>query len=247
VCSSTSSEPADPPSPLSAKRATRTPARGFYSIAHRAGNNLGDLEHALEEGVDAIECDFWHARGRLALRHERKLPGLPVIFDKWYFRFAFGELSLRQLLREINFRAELFLDIKSRTPRAADAVLDLYHDNASMMPHTLVCSRQWKLLDRIAAADTDMELFYSIGRRSEIDALIKGLKRMPRPAGASVRHTLLSRDVLSRLHAEGLQVFAWTVNTTHRAEELLACGVDGLISDDLEVLRAAEEIAASKG
>jgi glycerophosphoryl diester phosphodiesterase len=62
-----------------------------------------------------------------------------------------------------------------------------------------------------------------------------------------VRHTLLSRDVLSRLHAEGLQVFAWTVNTTHRAEELLACGVDGLISDDLEVLRAAEEIAASKG
>ena len=50
---------------------------------------------ALAAGFDAIECDFWHARGRLALRHERKLPGLPLIFDTWYFRFAWGELSLR--------------------------------------------------------------------------------------------------------------------------------------------------------
>jgi hypothetical protein len=46
-------------------------ARGFYSIAHRAGNNLHHLEQALEHGAVAIECDFWHARGRLALRHER--------------------------------------------------------------------------------------------------------------------------------------------------------------------------------
>ena len=159
---------------MSARRVERVNARGFYSIAHRAGNNLHDLEEALDAGIDAIECDFWHARGRLALRHERKLPGLPVIFDKWYFHFGVGELSLRRLLREINFRTELFLDIKSHTPRAADAVLDLYHDNASMMPHTLVCSRQWKLLDRIAAARTQMELFYSIGTRREIDSLIRG-------------------------------------------------------------------------
>lgn len=216
-------------------------AAGFYSIAHRAGNNLHDLEEALDAGIDAIECDFWHARGRLALRHERKLPGLPVIFDKWYFRFGVGELSLRRLLREINFRAELFLDIKSHTPRAADAVLELYHDNASMMPHTLVCSRQWKLLDRIAAARTRMELFYSIGSRREIDSLIRGLSRMQRPAGTSIKHTLLSADVVARLHAEGLQVYAWTVNTRHRAEELLAWGVDGLISDDLEILHLGEE------
>jgi glycerophosphoryl diester phosphodiesterase len=220
------------------------PPRGFYSIAHRAGNNLRDLELALEAGIDAIECDFWHARGRLALRHERKLPGLPVIFDKWYFRFGVGELPLRRLLREINFRAELFLDIKSNTPRAADAVIELYHDNASMMPHTLVCSRQWKLLDRIAAAGTGMELFYSIGARREIDSLIRGMNRRQRPAGTSIRHTLLSADVVARLHAEGLQVFAWTVNTRHRVEELIAWGVDGLISDDVEVLQFGEEIKA---
>jgi len=103
--------------------------RGFYAIAHRAGNNLHALELALQAGVDAIECDFWHDRGRLTLRHERKLPAVPLFYDKWILRWSMGHLNLRDLLRQINFRAQLFLDIKSASPAAADAVLDLYRDN----------------------------------------------------------------------------------------------------------------------
>ena len=209
----------------------------FYRIAHRAGNNLHALEAALEGGVDAIECDFWHARGRLALRHERKLPGIPVFYDKWFLRWQMGELSLRDLLKQINHRAALFLDIKSSTPRAADAVLELYADNEAMMPHTLVCSKQWKLLDRIAAAHTEMELFYSIGRGGSIDSLLRRPTAVGhRPAGTSIRHSLLSPGDVRRLHDAGLRVYTWTVNTRQRAEELLSWGVDGLISDEIEVL-----------
>ena len=211
-------------------------ARRFRAIAHRAGNNLPSLEQALATGVDAIECDFWHARGRLLLRHERKLPALPVLLDKWYLRWAWGELSLRTLLREINFRADLFLDIKSGSPRAADAVLELYRDNASMMPRTQVSSRQWKLLDRIGRAGTRMETYYSVGRRSQVPALLRRARYEQPPAGTSIRHTLLSRDLVAGLHDAGLRVFAWTVNTRHRAEELLEWGADGIISDDVELM-----------
>jgi glycerophosphoryl diester phosphodiesterase len=211
------------------------PGRRFYAIAHRAGNNLHHLERALAAGVDAIECDFWHARGRLSLRHERKLPALPVLYDRWYVRFAVGELSLPELLREINFRADLFLDIKSSSPRAAEAVLELYHDNESMMPRTLVSSQQWRLLDQLADAGTEMQMYYSVGRKDAIDALLRRAQVAPRPAGTSIRHTLLSAPVVTRLHDAGLKVFAWTVNNRHRAEELLALGVDGVISDDIEL------------
>jgi glycerophosphoryl diester phosphodiesterase len=209
--------------------------RGYYAIAHRAGNNLHDLERALAAGVDAIECDFWHDRGRLTLRHERKLPAVPVWYDRWYLRFSIGELNLPELLREINSRAELFLDIKSATPLAADAVLELYHDNESMMPRTLVSSRQWRLLDQLADAGTEMQMFYSVGRRGTIEDLLRRARVSPRPAGTSIRQTLLSADVVARLHDAGLRVFAWTVNTRHRAEELLGWGVDGLISDDIDL------------
>jgi glycerophosphoryl diester phosphodiesterase len=183
--------------------------------------------------VDAIECDFWHDRGRLALRHERKLPALPVWYDRWYIRFSIGELSLPDLLREINFRSELFLDIKSSTPQAAEAVLRLYHDNESMMPRTCVSSRQWRLLDQLGEAGTELRMFYSVGRAGGLEALFRRAEAPPLPAGTSIRHTLLSAEVVARLHAAGLQVFAWTVNTRHRAEELLGWGVDGLISDDV--------------
>jgi glycerophosphoryl diester phosphodiesterase len=236
-----SSAPPDPQvsnGPRATLRATHP--RGFYAIAHRAGNNLHHLEQALAHGVDAIECDFWHDRGRLSLRHERKLPALPVLYDRWYLRFSLGELSLRELLREINFRAELFLDIKSSTTETADIVLELYHDFASLMPPARVSSQRWRLLDRLAEAGTDMQMFYSVGRRSSLEALLQRAQRAPRPAGTSIRHTLLNKDVVSRLHDAGLLVYAWTVNNRHRAADLLSFGVDGIISDDIKLFDAIE-------
>jgi glycerophosphoryl diester phosphodiesterase len=217
--------------------------RDFYAIAHRAGNNLHHLEQALEAGVDAIECDFWHARGKLALRHERKLPALPVVYDKWFIRVAWGTLSLRKLLREINHRAELFLDIKSSSPRAAWAVLELYNDNESMMPRTAVSSQQWKLLDRLAQARTDMRMFYSVGRASEIEALLRRTEGEHPPYGTSIRHSLLTPEVIERLHAARLCVYAWTVNREERALELVDWGVDGIISDDVSLLREIDATA----
>jgi glycerophosphoryl diester phosphodiesterase len=208
----------------------------FYTVAHRAGNNLHHLEQALAVGVDAIECDFWHARGRLVLRHERKLPALPVLYDKWYVRWAWGTISLPVLLREINFRADLFLDIKSSTKRAADAVLRLYHDNESMMPRTRVSSKKWKLLDRLADAGTEMEMFYSVASAAAINPLLQRCERENPPRGTSIRHTLLTPQTVGRLHGAGLQVYAWTVNKEDRVRELLDWGVDGIISDDVHLL-----------
>jgi glycerophosphoryl diester phosphodiesterase len=212
--------------------------RGFYAIAHRAGNNLHALERALDVGVDAIECDLWHYHGKLALRHERKLPALPVLYDRWYIRWSWGVLGLRELLREVGMRTELFLDIKSATPRAADAVLELYHDNEAMLPPTRVSSPQWKLLDRLAQAGTRMRMFYSVKRRSQIGPLLRRTREPHPPAGTSIRHTLLSPAVVERLHEAGLEVYAWTVNNPHRGEELLSWGVDGIIADNLEVFEA---------
>lgn len=194
------------------------------------------LEEALAAGVDAIECDLWHDHGRLALRHERKLPALPVLYDRWYIRFSLGELNLRQLLERISFQSDVFLDIKSATPRAAESLLALYQENRPVMPRTLVSSQRWKLLDRLARAKSPLRLYYSVGKRDSVDALLRRAEREPQPAGTSIRHTLLNLDLVAELHAAGLEVYAWTVNNRHRAEELLLMGVDGLISDDVEML-----------
>ncbi len=212
--------------------------RHFYAIAHRAGNNLHQLEQALLTGADAIECDFWHAGGRLALRHERRFLRIPLLLDKWYIRFAWGELSLRTLLREINFRTDIYIDIKSKSPRAADALLELFRDHESMMPPARVSSPHWKLLDRLRAADPALQLFYSIGVESRVDALIRRMGDGRPATGTSIRHTLLTRERVDALHAAGLLVYAWTVNDEDRARELLRWGVDGIISDEFAMFDA---------
>jgi glycerophosphoryl diester phosphodiesterase len=215
--------------------------RGFYAIGHRAGNNLHHLELALDAGVDAIECDLWHNHGKLTLRHERKLPALPVLYDRWYVRWSLGTLELRPLLERINFRSELFLDIKSATPRAAEAVLELYHDNASMMPRTRVSSKEWKVLQRIARANTDMEMYYSVGSHRALRGLLRRARSGWEIRGTSIRHTLLTPEVVHELHLVGIKIFAWTVNNPHRGDELRSWGVDGIIADNLEVFRLPHE------
>lgn len=217
--------------------------RDFYAIAHRAGNNVRALEQALLTTADAIECDFWHAGGRLALRHERRLGPIPLLVDKWFIRFQVGELSLRTMLDQIAGRTDLFIDIKSKTPRAADALLALYRDHAAELPPVRICSPQWRVLDRIAEARTDLRLYYSINREERVEALLSRVAAGhpapgQRPAGTSIRHALLTRERTAAFHDAGLDVFAWTVNNAQRARELLDWGVDGLISDDFEMFDA---------
>ena len=51
-----------------------------------------------------------------------------------------------------------------------------------------------------------------------------------------VKHTLLSRERVAELHAAGLRICAWTVNDPARAADLLAWGVDTVITDAVDVI-----------
>jgi glycerophosphoryl diester phosphodiesterase len=48
---------------------------------------------------------------------------------------------------------------------------------------------------------------------------------------AKPQFRLACRDLIEQAHAEGLRVFAWTVNDVHEAERLIEMGIDGLITD----------------
>ena len=52
-------------------------------------------------------------------------------------------------------------------------------------------------------------------------------------------HLVLSRATVTRCRRLGLAVFAWTVNDTDALRRVADLGVDGVIGDDPELLRAA--------
>jgi hypothetical protein len=55
--------------------------------------------------------------------------------------------------------------------------------------------------------------------------------------GVSVRNRLATLPLLAWLEQQRLTTFVWTVNDETRMNELLANGVDGVISDRLDILR----------
>jgi glycerophosphoryl diester phosphodiesterase len=59
--------------------------------------------------------------------------------------------------------------------------------------------------------------------------------------GVSVRENLLSATSQSWLERRGLLTFAWTVNDERRMNELVARGVDGLITERLDMMRLLGE------
>lgn len=58
-------------------------------------------------------------------------------------------------------------------------------------------------------------------------------------ASIHLEHVLVTPDVVARVHAGGYRLLVWTVNDVPRARELLAMGIDGLITDNLREFAAS--------
>jgi glycerophosphoryl diester phosphodiesterase len=207
------------------------------TIAHSAGNDLDLLRHALEAGVDMVEADVWQHRGHLILRHERKLPLLPILVDQWHVRLDRTHLTLDELLGILEQRVRLFLDIKSADRSAALAVLEALSRHGAGSNAEL-CSKHWRVLAALRGARPGLTLFHSVSNRWRLRAFLRLLDGPAGPAALSARHTLLSEGLVSRLKERGVRIYAWSVRHRRRTEELLRWGVHGITSDNLALLAA---------
>ena len=88
----------------------------------------------------------------------------------------------------------------------------------------------------------DMKVGYfasvELGDLSRLDVDVVGLKDY-----------LATREMVRRLHAEGIQVYVWTIDDPARMVELMELGVDGLITNDptlaFETVEAFKELSVA--
>jgi glycerophosphoryl diester phosphodiesterase len=206
-------------------------------LAHRAGNDLERLRLAESAGADVVEADVHLHRGRLELRHVKRLRPLPLCFDRWYVTPAPARsLLLEDVLAASRAETRLLLDLKGvdgRLPRGVAAALARAGDEREVT----VCSRTWRLLDRLPR-DGSVRRVLSAGSERQ-------LARLPRRArdvqadGVSVHARLLTPGRVRSLADVVPRILAWAVTTIDAVHELAAAGVNGFILDDLAVLRLA--------
>ena len=201
------------------------------AVAHRAGNDLARLRAAEARGFDVVEADVRLFRGRLEVRHHRTVGPLPVLWDRWDLAPPWRpRLGLDQLLAAADVRTHLLLDLKGSDLKLSALLAD--HLEVAAPDRILsVCSRDWRLLEPFRGSSQRVVL--SAGTSSELRRL---LDRDGPLDGVSVHHALLSSDTVRALRSITDLVMAWPVRTAERAERLLQDGVDGLISQDFDLL-----------
>jgi glycerophosphoryl diester phosphodiesterase len=53
-----------------------------------------------------------------------------------------------------------------------------------------------------------------------------------------LHHAMLTPEVLAKFKDNGIVVYTWTVDDADRARQLIDWGIDGIISNDLDLLTA---------
>lgn len=209
----------------------------LITIAHRAGNDRAALERALAAGVDAVEADLRWDTGRIVARHARRLPFLPVFWDRWCLGVDRDRaVTLDELLEGARGRARPYLDLKSLVGPFANALLETLGSHGAMK-EVQVSSHHWRLLDDLRRAQPELDIVRSVGSRSRLAALLALPPSNLRQGGVAIRHDLLDEEAAHALRSWQLTLYVWGVKSVEEATALAAWGVTGIIADSLDLLR----------
>ncbi|MFN3599571.1 MAG: glycerophosphodiester phosphodiesterase [Aquificaceae bacterium] len=219
-------------------------SKGHLLVGHRGHpakeleNTLESIESAIKSGADLVEVDIQRTRdGVLVLSHDEDLQrvyGLKVNIreslwedlrkiEKDVYRLA----SLEEALELVGGRVGMLLEIKN--PQDTQAVLDLL-ERKKAKNWTALISFYPQALEK-AKGRVITGLVYS-----KPPGMIPEAKKI----GCSLvlpKYMLATQKAIDFAHKLRLKVIAWTVNQVEKARELFQRGVDGIATDEVELLR----------
>jgi glycerophosphoryl diester phosphodiesterase len=230
-------------------------------IAHHRGasryapeNTLPALEKAILLGADFVEFDIQTTRdGAFIVLHDRVLSRTTsgqgpvrqqelVIVQSldagsWFGR-PFAETrvpSLDDFLKAAGRRAQLYVDAKDIAPDALAGALKRH----GLIDRAVVYQRE-EYLERLRAIDPSIRRMPPLRDLARLDSLADRV----RPFAVDAAWSILSKDMIDRCHAKGIQVFSDALGAHEKIEDYQRAIRDGidLIQTDcpLRVLRALE-------
>ena len=207
------------------------------------GNTFASFEAALEMGVHMIEFDVLPTSdGRLVLAHDPidAASREPLTLEEGLDHFA-GEAY-----------ADVELDVDLKHTGYERRVVDALTERG-LLERSLVTSTYLSTMDELGRLNPEIRRGWSVPRAKRdytksvfgpavLGLLLLGRRALPLQAARLLRagrieammvHFLLaSRQLVRAVHAEGGQVYVWTVDEQARIEQLEAMGVDGVITND---------------
>ncbi|MEH0398802.1 glycerophosphodiester phosphodiesterase [Streptomyces sp. B21-088] len=217
------------------------------AVAHRGDpyrareNTLPSIRSAVDRGADAVEIDVRVTRDKVpVLLHDstlQRLWGHDVRLDRLEHRelaerTGGGVPALHQALSAAGDR-RVMLDLPGATDTSVRETVGVVQE-CGAQDRVYYCADTHAML-KVRAADPSAEIALTWTTLAPPRAVLLDAVR---PRWLNYRFGLLSRELADRVHADGLLVSAWTVDTRRTMRRLLACGVDSITSNRIDALRA---------
>jgi glycerophosphoryl diester phosphodiesterase len=211
-------------------------AQRLLAIAHRGGNHANLLHRAQDIGADYVEADVRLHRGRLEVRHLKTMRWLPLLYDRHPWRLAPGwtkRMLFPRLLESLNSTMGLMIDLKGDGDELPAAIIESIRASASDRP-IIVCGQNWPLVDPFVGED-GVRAMHSIGHASQLERFLQGDRTTE---GISIHMRLLTKDVVAALRIRAPLIVTWPINSPEALRHVVECGVDGVTTDSLDMLKA---------
>jgi glycerophosphoryl diester phosphodiesterase len=173
-----------------------------------------------------------------------RIPTLEAVFE---FVIDYAEADIKtEAQREHARNVRFNLETKRQANRPAAIGDDFDGENAGAFElATLDLIEAYDLEDRVIVQSFDHRSIWAIHTENP-DITIAALTNRGRPRletyvenGASIwspRYTEIDEELIVEAHELGLKVIPWTVNDADDMRELIAMGVDGIITDRPDIL-----------
>jgi glycerophosphoryl diester phosphodiesterase len=208
---------------------------GHRGAANHTENTIPSFESAIEQKVDGIELDVRASSdGQLVVIHG-SVVGEHAVKTTPYETFknlsnGYEAPLLKDVLKK--FGKKTFLDIELKHDGIEEATVELIKRYCNP-EKTMVSGFDADSLSKVHELLPEVQLGYIYNRTQDEEA------RHHCPVDVVIsQFRLASRELIEEVHDEGLLVWAWTVNDQEEVRRLVNLGVDGLITDHPDKVRA---------
>ncbi|MEA2294982.1 MAG: glycerophosphoryl diester phosphodiesterase [Solirubrobacteraceae bacterium] len=205
----------------------------LLTVGHNVGDELSTAADAVAYGVGAVEIDVRDIGGELSASHDQPLPFLEEI--------AFRGPSLSRSWAVASLRSTVLLHFKDHSDAFVRRVADFLVRQPSR--RLVIQASSLATLASVKRRIPQAERLLLIFNPAEL-ASVRAHPAVGDVAdGLSVQEALVTPAVQQWVRRRGLRLFVWTVNDLARLEQLLRNSVDGVMTENLDLMRlvAAEE------